>query len=108
MSVLIFCVSIARSCWWGLCDRLFWVIGVLPSVFAMDCSVCRQIESPCVDTYCMLKFLVSGVVRFHYPHTRDQTEKTALILASWNGDAECVRLLLDAGADKNAKDRVRG
>ena len=74
----------------------------------MDCSVCRQIESPCIDTYCMFIFLVSGVVRSQYPHTRDQTEKTALILASWNGDAECVRLLLDAGADKNAKDRVRG
>ena len=52
-------------------------------------------------------FLASGIVRPHWPYKSEQSEQTALILASWNGDAECVRLLLDAGADKNAKDRVR-
>jgi hypothetical protein len=33
---------------------------------------------------------------------------TALILAAEYDHADCVRLLLDAGADKNAKTRVRG
>ena len=32
---------------------------------------------------------------------------TALIRAGYNGHADCVRLLLDAGADKNAKANVR-
>ena len=32
---------------------------------------------------------------------------TALIWAAWNGHTECVRLLIDAGADKDAKDQVR-
>ena len=32
---------------------------------------------------------------------------TALICSGSNGRADCVRLLLDAGADKEAKDRVR-
>ncbi len=32
---------------------------------------------------------------------------TALICAGYNGQTVCVRLLLDAGADTEAKDRVR-
>ena len=32
---------------------------------------------------------------------------TPLIYAACGGHADCARLLLDAGADKNAKDRVR-
>ncbi len=36
-----------------------------------------------------------------------QTGYTALIYAAIEGRAECVRLLLDAGADKEAADEVR-
>jgi hypothetical protein len=36
-----------------------------------------------------------------------QRGATALIFAAVTGHADCVRLLLDAGADKNAKDKVR-
>ena len=36
-----------------------------------------------------------------------QDEFTALIQAAGNGRAECARLLIDAGADKEARDRVR-
>ncbi len=32
---------------------------------------------------------------------------TALISAAYKGHADCLRLLLDAGADMNAKNRVR-
>jgi hypothetical protein len=35
-----------------------------------------------------------------------QDGRTALMRAANNGHADCVRLLLDAGANKNAKDRV--
>ena len=38
---------------------------------------------------------------------RSQGGSTALICAAIKGRADCVRLLLDAGADKNAKDLVR-
>ena len=37
---------------------------------------------------------------------REQDESTALIYAAWKGHADCVQLLLDAGADKEAKDEV--
>ncbi len=33
---------------------------------------------------------------------------TALIAAAANGQFDCVRVLLKGGADKNAKDIVRG
>ena len=36
-----------------------------------------------------------------------QDGNTALILAAEQGHADCLRLLIDAGADKDAKDRVR-
>jgi hypothetical protein len=36
-----------------------------------------------------------------------QDGDTAMIRASVNGCTNCVRLLVDAGADKNAKNRVR-
>ena len=36
-----------------------------------------------------------------------QYGRTALLLASENGHAQCVRLLLDAGANKNATANVR-
>jgi ankyrin repeat protein len=32
---------------------------------------------------------------------------TALMLAAYNGHAGCTRLLLDGGADKEAKTKVR-
>jgi ankyrin repeat protein len=37
----------------------------------------------------------------------EQKEKTALMLAAEKGRADAVMVLLDAGADKDAKDEVR-
>jgi hypothetical protein len=37
-----------------------------------------------------------------------QDGSTALMNASWKGRADCVRLLIDAGADKEARNNVRG
>ena len=39
--------------------------------------------------------------------SESQHGTTALIWAAHNGHADCVRLLIDAGADKDAKDQVR-
>jgi hypothetical protein len=36
-----------------------------------------------------------------------QSGRTALIQAAQNGHTDCVRLLVQAGADKDAKDNVR-
>ena len=43
------------------------------------------------------------------PHTGKYTQNgfTALILAAASGHVDCVRLLIDAGADKDAMDDVR-
>ena len=35
-----------------------------------------------------------------------QDGSTALIQAAWYGRADCVRLLMDAGVDKEAKSKV--
>jgi ankyrin repeat protein len=35
-----------------------------------------------------------------------QLGRTALVIAAARGHADCVRMLIDAGADKDAKDRV--
>ena len=40
-------------------------------------------------------------------HTRAQDGETALMCAATRGHADCVRVLLDAGADKEAKNKVR-
>ncbi len=39
-------------------------------------------------------------------HAHAQVGGTALIRAATQGHAECVRLLLDVGADKDAQDKV--
>ncbi len=36
-----------------------------------------------------------------------QTGRTALMNAAWQNRADCARLLIDAGADKEARDKVR-
>jgi hypothetical protein len=43
----------------------------------------------------------------HIERRRAQSGWTALIWAAEKGHADCARLLLDAGADKNAKTNVR-
>ena len=37
-----------------------------------------------------------------------QSGDAALMLASRNGHTDCVRLLMESGADKDAKNKVRG
>jgi ankyrin repeat protein len=39
-------------------------------------------------------------------HEHAQAGWTALIFAAANGHVDCARLLIDAGADKNAKNQV--
>ncbi len=40
-------------------------------------------------------------------NTHAQSGKTALVVAAQRGHFDCVRLLLDAGADANVKNKVR-
>ena len=49
-----------------------------------------------------LFMLILSLLREHA-----QDEMTALLWAAMEGHADCVRLLLDAGADKDAKNNVR-
>ena len=41
------------------------------------------------------------------PSPISQSERTALIIVARNGDDKCVKLLLEAGCDKDAKNKVR-
>ncbi len=45
--------------------------------------------------------------RYRYQYTCTQMERTALVLASCGGHTECIRLLVEAGADTELSDQVR-
>jgi hypothetical protein len=52
--------------------------------------------------------MVSRVHRYFFWHSRVQNGSMALIFDAENNRTDCVRLLLDAGADKDFKSDVRG
>ena len=78
------------------------------------CMFVLKFQALCTESVCIiLRFIISRpLIRFNLYHlasrARAQCEGTALINAAVNGHADCVRLLLDAGADKEAKTIVRG
>ena len=47
------------------------------------------------------------VLRYVFFCVQAQEDCTALIIAAHRGHTDSIRLLLDAGADKEAKDNVR-
>ena len=51
--------------------------------------------------------IFGGVVGIGWNTVHAQDGSTALLLAAWMGHSDCVRLLLDAGADKETTDKVR-
>ncbi len=69
----------------------------------------RLIVSMCVVLrfvlHCHCRDLI-GRRRRHIWHSLVQFGWTALILAAREGHADCARLLVDAGADKEAKNEV--
>ena len=72
---------------------------MLTLTVGMQCT-----DSECV---CVRAFTFGGGGPWRsVKHALCQIEPTALIAASINGRADCVRLLLDAGADQNAKNLV--
>ena len=68
------------------------------------CCVCVCVCVCVVAAICVCDLHLCGGDMWH---TRAQGRWTALIYAAAEGHADCVRLLLDAGADKDAKDQVR-
>ena len=54
-----------------------------------------------------LIYLPISTLEFDSTRLQIQSGKTALILAALAGKADCVRLLVECGANKNAKDSVR-
>ncbi len=50
--------------------------------------------------------MLLGLILYSRLSARTQNGQTALMCAAENAHADCVRLLLDAGADVNARDRV--
>ena len=83
------CVSIVFLCF---CPRGFFYFGIYFSVYL------------CLLDYqsCYRRMLRNSVICQLF-----QWGCTALIRAAMHGSADCARLLIDAGADKNAKDNVR-
>jgi hypothetical protein len=58
-------------------------------------------------SYFTISFLICCLGHVGFGEFDSQFGDTALIRAAWHGHAECVRLLIDAGADKDAKSNVR-
>jgi hypothetical protein len=75
---------------------------VFLQVIRIEASVKIQMGIPTCFNYC---FIFDLKVAFEQ---LAQGGWTALILAARWGHTDCVQLLLDAGADKNAADNVRG
>ncbi len=71
----------------------------LSNFFHLFCSFCII----CVFRYVLVIACGGGTLA----HTGAQGGWTALMRAARLGHADCARLLLDAGADKNAKGEVR-
>ncbi len=76
-------------------------------------SACRVLASAESHHACFLIFncdcLANAIFRIWNAFTdKKQYGDTALIWTATNGQHEHLRLLLEAGADKDAKDKVRG
>ena len=62
----------------------------------------------CICTvYCAIALRPWWVARLAHMAAWSQNGHTALMCAAESGHVDCARLLLDAGADMNAKDVVR-
>ncbi len=77
------------------------VLFYLPISIQFLSSFSRNSQSICIS-YCVCKS-ASAVCG---GESDSQSEWTALISAALSGNAECVRPLIDAGADTNVKDMV--
>ncbi len=114
VSILIDCKyllrpPIARSCpavwvyFVFVTERIAWYLAVVASLkFPVSSTNRRRVAAAIAGSFCMHMLL------FIFCKNRPQNGFTALIHAAMRGHIECVRLLLDAGADKEGKDEVRG
>ncbi len=59
-----------------------------------------------VGVACVLIQCEFGQFQLHM-NLNAQNGYTVLIVSTWNGETDCLRFVLDAGADTNAKDSVR-
>ncbi len=71
-------------------------------VFSLACLNLR----PCLSSWLVASMVGYGSVAAHVCQTQDGF--TALMSAAQQGHTDCVRLLVKGGADKEAKDNVRG
>jgi ankyrin repeat protein len=63
---------------------------------------------PLAENLLLKKRSINIVMRFLYVNKRDSFGRAPLHLAAWEGHEAVVRLLLEKGADTNAKDRQGG
>ena len=64
-------------------------------------------RTPCILASFAFHLSANFALLCAIPITGSQDGDMALICAARNGRADCLRLLIDAGADKNARDNVR-
>jgi hypothetical protein len=69
---------------------------------SLICSYVHRFASHFESHCCVVCILV----HLTFADSNAQNGYTPLIWAAWNGHADCARLLLDAGADKEAKCNV--
>jgi len=58
-------------------------------------------------SFLLFVIALSTCINFAWNHLILQDGAAALMMAADNGHSDCVRMLIDAGADKEAKSKVR-
>jgi hypothetical protein len=84
------------------CEYMMLSAGSITNAYAWRVNVPIHVDADCAMCVCN-----GGVCWWFDGDSSSQTGSTALIWAAANGHTECVRLLIDAGADTEAQIAVR-
>ncbi len=74
----------------------------------LSCTLLTRAKTRALSLYCCGKcrLVMTHILRYHKQRTQDG--ETALMYAASRGHVDCARLLVGAGADKDARCNVRG
>ncbi len=88
---------------------VIYICPIIVYVFISRFGLCHDASFEDIDLSYNYNLVLSCCLKGPYPLLEEidsQSGRTALIMAAMNGHTICVRLLIDAGADMDAKDMV--